>query len=594
MGEENRTQINEGRIYRIWYKGHPLPRRESWYQTKRDAPLADWSFEQLIDDLGPTSLPVWRVNAQNELVRRGATIRDELLAMLRAGKHSTMQQTWGIWVFGRSSLDDRVVDEYLSGLVSDLTAGQTGKLNLRLQALRILAQRLREAEHTKPLPDPVTAALRDPEARIRFEAVQAIWRSRDRTKLDALKELAAAEQDRLTFYAAWQALRGLATLPERKAMLDDQRPGVRFAALMGLMGDFELTKQEVLDRIESESDQRFIQWGLKWVLAGSPPRIVSNQKQRVGSSDNLQADDIVAQLESAANDRLRHVLLRMLSRFRVGGELSTRIRRIYDERIAGQSESGPDEIATWLDVLSGDPQSYPLLWDAMLSEQDIVRDAAMNGLTRGAGGREFLATHLGTSIESRQTIRAVQALARQQSGNESWPVDGPTIATLERLFIHTGDPRLKSDVLSVLARLDMMQLSDAERERILRLARSAGDDSDPRVHAIAPQIAARLGASVTLPERKAATIEDVLPLLAEASPGRGEEIFFDRQRANCSNCHQVGGRGTEFAPSLSDVGRADEATRDSGIDSSSQPQDYRRVCRHKRADCRGSSPFRCR
>ena len=72
-------QANEGRIFRISWPGAPPT---NWDTPKRGKPVGQWTIEELFDDLG-SLLPVWSVDAQDELVRRGAAIKDELTARLR-------------------------------------------------------------------------------------------------------------------------------------------------------------------------------------------------------------------------------------------------------------------------------------------------------------------------------------------------------------------------------------------------------------------------------------------------------------------------------------------------------------------------------
>jgi len=51
-------------------------------------------------------------------------------------------------------------------------------LNLRIQALRILAHRIRNDRPEGRLPEGIVVALMDPEPRVRFETVQAIWQAK--------------------------------------------------------------------------------------------------------------------------------------------------------------------------------------------------------------------------------------------------------------------------------------------------------------------------------------------------------------------------------------------------------------------------------
>ena len=66
-------------MYRITHTGRPALSKSDWFPEKRSRPYAQWNVEQLVEDLGSDVLPVWRVNAQDELVRRGRKVRDALI-----------------------------------------------------------------------------------------------------------------------------------------------------------------------------------------------------------------------------------------------------------------------------------------------------------------------------------------------------------------------------------------------------------------------------------------------------------------------------------------------------------------------------------
>lgn len=205
---------NEGRIYKIWPKDFKL----SAVDPKHQKPITSWTREQLIADLGHY-LPVWRTNAQQELVRRGKAIEIPTSS-------SRQLQTWGLWTNG------------LMAAGSDfLTAAKTPE-NIRVQSLRILAHRAEQ-------PETIAACLNDQSARIRHEAVLALHQSGASSQAEAILSLAATEQDRVVFYSAWQALRALLPQSKLKLLLGDQRAGVRRAALLALLEDDALNDQEL-------------------------------------------------------------------------------------------------------------------------------------------------------------------------------------------------------------------------------------------------------------------------------------------------------------------------------------------------------------
>ena len=224
---KNGQQLNEGRVFRIL---PPDFAPAKWRTAKRAKPLAQWTFAELAEDLG-TAIPVWRINAQDELVRRGPAVRGELMAQLTRGGGvlTTAQETWLLWTLARLEPKNRAIDEWFA------TTGHTLSLNAKLQSLRIAAHRIREWQRTEQLPAFVSAALVDSKPRVRFEAVQAIGQAQQTHLADAVWALAAKETERLTFYAAWHTLLEIAPIAAIREKLRDGSAGVRRAALLALL-----------------------------------------------------------------------------------------------------------------------------------------------------------------------------------------------------------------------------------------------------------------------------------------------------------------------------------------------------------------------
>src|SRR5205085_6119205 len=72
---DDKVQNNEGRIFRVWYDKAPLIPKSVWYPPKREKAYEQWTVDELVEDLGH-QIPVYRVNAQDELVRRGKDVFD--------------------------------------------------------------------------------------------------------------------------------------------------------------------------------------------------------------------------------------------------------------------------------------------------------------------------------------------------------------------------------------------------------------------------------------------------------------------------------------------------------------------------------------
>ena len=172
---------------------------------------------------------MWSIDAQDELVRRGAAIKDELTALLRQGGLSQAQETWALWALGRIAPMDRTIDAWFAG------TGATLSPNARIQAIRIAAHRIREQRRNESLPASVVTALQDSDARMRFAAVQAVAQARQHQLVPQICRLLTQEKDRVIHYAAWQALREIASPDELRALLKDERGAVRRGALLALL-----------------------------------------------------------------------------------------------------------------------------------------------------------------------------------------------------------------------------------------------------------------------------------------------------------------------------------------------------------------------
>ncbi|MEO1994842.1 MAG: hypothetical protein ABGZ17_06160, partial [Planctomycetaceae bacterium] len=228
----------DGAIYTLGWGGnyHYEPGREgSWLfrVSHRDArphqhpvqpaPLETQSVPQLLAELGPGGIPSRRVNAQDELVRRGASSRETLLTAIRSGRLSRGQETWAAWAVGRMTDDAaRQTDLFRQWVLP--AKGTRVSRNLRIQALRILGFRAHRSRESQPLHSLATTILGDPDPRIRFEALQAIHQAQLTAATPAIVEQLARETDRMVFYAGWQALRVLAAPAARRALLTHAQP----------------------------------------------------------------------------------------------------------------------------------------------------------------------------------------------------------------------------------------------------------------------------------------------------------------------------------------------------------------------------------
>jgi putative heme-binding domain-containing protein len=193
-----------------------------------------------------------------------------LTAALASKSLSTAQETWTIWTVGRLAPEDRSVDEWFAN------TGHTLSANARIQSIRIAGHRIRQYQPTATLPAFVVDALKDNEPRVRFAAVQAIEQARQSSLVGALADLAESESDRITFYATWQAIRNLSTTEQLQKLLQDNRGGVRRAALLALLEDDKLPKDSV-NALVNDADTGVSGLAAQWMarLSGNPMVIMN-------------------------------------------------------------------------------------------------------------------------------------------------------------------------------------------------------------------------------------------------------------------------------------------------------------------------------
>lgn len=270
--------INEGRIFHVrWKEANPA----EGLSAKRKKPLARWSVAELIEDFeGP--LPVWRIDAADELVRRGRVVKADLIASLRGGKLSTMQETWTAWTLGRMHPGDDTIEEYFTSLLEPASAA---RLNLRIQAVRILAHRIRQHQQVKALPAVVSKLLRSDEPRLRFACVDAIAQARQGAFLSDLVDLLSSETDRVVYYAGWQALCRIQPAEELRKHLTHAHPLVRRAGLLALLETHALKDAEIA-ALGTDARQEVREIALLRLnrLPRSAPRATPTAVEPVGAS----------------------------------------------------------------------------------------------------------------------------------------------------------------------------------------------------------------------------------------------------------------------------------------------------------------------
>ena len=221
----------QGRVFRLRHK-NPLIPRKKWDTSKRKMPIQKWNFNQLMEDMGH-QVQVWRVNAQDEFVRRGSEFRNGLLKAIRSGNLSESQATWSIWAVGR-------IDKTSGTDLADIKkfARESSILNLRIQATRILGEN--KATDSRAI---LVSLLDDPEPRIRTAAMQSLEKVGWGDYRDSILDAVADEKERVTAYVNWQVMRRQLPQAKRGQLLEDPRNGIRLMAGLSLMEEGDRSLQ---------------------------------------------------------------------------------------------------------------------------------------------------------------------------------------------------------------------------------------------------------------------------------------------------------------------------------------------------------------
>jgi putative membrane-bound dehydrogenase-like protein len=239
----------QGRVFQLRHK-NSLIAKSKWHPAKRDKKIETWTFAELMEDMGH-QMPVWRVHSQDEIVRRGAKVRGQLLAEIKKGKLSEWAATWTIWALGRIDAKDPQHADIRA------IAKRKGNLNVRIQAVRILGEnRVEAAIHDLVL------LLQDTEPRLRAAVMTSLRRTGYGEYQNLVLDSLGKEKDRVTFYTGWQVLRRLVSAEKRRVLMGDKRAGVRLAAMLSLMEERAATapgvmalqgdKDKVVSKIASE------------------------------------------------------------------------------------------------------------------------------------------------------------------------------------------------------------------------------------------------------------------------------------------------------------------------------------------------------
>ncbi|MEM0924781.1 MAG: PVC-type heme-binding CxxCH protein, partial [Planctomycetota bacterium] len=536
-------QIDAGRVYRIRYTGNGLV---AWNKS-RAKPLAGRSFEELLGDLG-SSVAAWRVDAQNEFLRRREASVGFLKETLMASDLSKAEQTWSLWTLGRLSTD----------ALLDVHARQKDQINVHLQTLRILAQER---------PSAIDGLLTwdSPDARLRHATVQAVWQTRRRDLAEALVELAAKEMDRVVFYATWNAIGDLMIEEDQKKLIRDTRPGVRLAALLALFQKDSISVDEVLP-LRTDQDQAVASLVDRWLqktgngaplITLSPPPGEYTSAITVAAKSNLPrsvltytTDGSVPAMTSQrvggpiAIDRDTTLRFGVFQDYTQAGATTDAEYRVRPEKAYRHRAFISD-----LSVASG--RRYEFDWTGLASGKlhYTDRDYRILEIPTELAGLPYLRT---SNNDDRQYANPLVSFRSDADVTVFIGVDVRIPEPLE--WMRIGQPGGFKDTGLELVTSD-------PTFRVYSKEYSAGEILlGPNVNK--PSDAGRGNYLVLFkrdllsqtPGREPTTIESTLARMSSADPERGRELFLHPRGAGCFKCHQMQGIGQILGPDLSDIG----------------------------------------
>ena len=487
---------NEGRIFRISWKEDADSGRQPVSVTTA---MRDRSVAELLDCFqGP--LPIWRTDAQRELIRRGQVVGKPLVEHLASGQLSEMQETWVAWSLGLLDPGDTSVDRVFADY---LVPGSPASLNLRIQAVRILAHRVVVSQRQVALAAILRPAWRSQQPRLRFAWVQAVRQTRAVRLVDELLELLADEEDRVTYYAAWQALRGLVPVERLRELLADGKSGVRRGALLGLLENDDLALDNV-SAMTGDGDSRIRAVAEQWldkVSGGGAARLVKGPPIQVpiDRSDQLAVPAGVALATDVQAPGGGHYQA-VSGGLRVGNAVYT------------------DRAYRFVKI------------PTRLVGADIIRTANDDD---GSRGDDWLRCKL------LMPVRVLVGIDMRQPRPPRWLRDG---------FQATGDIVVTDDCRLLL-------YGRVYREGELRLG---GNTDDGHAGGKSNYVVV-LEPLPGIPQKQEITLADALACLPMADPLRGEVLFKHRAGAGCSKCHSLDASRNGFGPNLGDAGRRTDA-----------------------------------
>ena len=224
-GKENSKY--QGRVFRLHNTKVPYSTK-TWNLEKRKKPIGEWTFDEVMEDMGH-HLPVWRTNAQDEMIRRGFKVKGKLTELLFSGKLSKSAETWTIWTLAHIEKENK---GDFKNILNYAAGKENTPLNIRLQSLRALG--LFKIEAARSI---FVEALKDSEARYRHAALLGLQKVGFGEFTESIFSSLAKETDRVCNYTAFQVMRRVFSIDERKKLYESQEGNLKSIMELALLED---------------------------------------------------------------------------------------------------------------------------------------------------------------------------------------------------------------------------------------------------------------------------------------------------------------------------------------------------------------------
>jgi len=586
---EQGQQIDEGRVYRIAPQdildNRALLKPASMYSK----PITDWSYENLMDDLQHDRLPVRRINAQDEFVRRLNETPGQLLEKQSPGELEQVpgHTLWKSWAIARSNQDDRTLDLRLQADTSRIQSAPDQPLNpssvhQTVNQIRMLAFRFRD--HTPKLQPGFARFLASRHPRIRMAALGAMRQAHDTPQLGHLIALCMKEEDRAVFYSAWQTLRARFHETQIRGLLKVESTRVQLAAALALLEDNRLTDEEARRLRLSRNAELAALAGSYLKLAGTDDRPVI----RIVPVNTLDDGRLEIDLELLSVEGT-HV------RFTTDGAEpsdtnATRYSGIFQiaehdvvsaALFKGRSRLGPIVRATWRELSeSGSAATLarlalpPVRVTALRTANgDTYRVAKFRAGAMPYINRRYSIHSIPAKLSSATMIQTSNSDSDVGSTGDAFltfTLNEPSTAFIAHDTRITNKPEWLKAFRPTDLRLSTGDTSYRLFTRNLRPGKITlgGNTTDGTPSARSQYFVILKPEQVKLtPLKKPTETATAIESMEHASPQRGAMLFFGA--AGCSNCHRLGNAGNAFAPDLTRLGK--RATSQSIIESVLKP-----------------------